>query len=52
MKKPSKKQRAARRILEAEEQRRIFEQGVQMGLRLAKAQQENGSGPINFLKYR
>jgi hypothetical protein len=52
MRKQNKRQKAARQILEADEQRRIFEQGVQMGLRLAAAQKENGKAAINFLKYR
>lgn len=49
MKKQSKKQKEARRIIEAEEQRRIFEQGVRLGLRIA--QQHKGNDRQNTLNY-
>ena len=42
MKKDTKKQKAARRRLAAEEQREIFEQGVQLGLRIAEEQLKKG----------
>lgn len=42
MKKDTKKQKAARRRLAAEEQRQIFEQGVQLGLRIAEEQAKKG----------
>lgn len=42
MKKDSKKQKAARRMLSAQEQREIFEQGVQLGLRIAEQQAKKG----------
>lgn len=46
-KKDTKKQKAARRTLNAEEQREIFEQGVQLGIRIAEEQDKRG---YNLLK--
>lgn len=48
MKKDSKKQKAARKRLEAEEQRRIFNLGYELGLRVAKQQPKSG---VNILRY-
>ena len=49
IKKDSKKQKAARRKLAAEEQREIFEQGVQLGLRIAQEQAKHGYNVIKVI---
>ena len=49
MKKDTKKQKAARRRLAAEEQRQIFEQGVQLGLRIAEEQSKKGYSIIKTI---
>lgn len=49
-KKDTKKQKAARRKLSADEQRQIFEQGVQLGLRIAEEQSKQGYSYIKGLK--
>lgn len=49
MKKDTKKQKATRRRLLAEEQREIFEQGVRLGLKIAEEQSKKGYSIIKTI---
>lgn len=48
-KKDTKKQKAERRLLTHQEQRQIFELGVQLGIRIAEQQQKTGIPCIRTL---